>query len=666
MKQKGILKNESGNILIITIVLSAVLAGLVISGSQVLSSVQKDRLYRKEKDASEYAAAQVTALLQDQRFCSALFNGGYAGTAPGNHSFSSSKFPSGLLRNQVAELEENLKREHNFRIESIQLSNLQPNNSTERLKIFDVTVNLESVLQTNKHSILKKISIGSERKVNGSRIESQRMFLTLGENTGKCTLQKGIQSSIAVHSQKISCQALGGNFDTVTGNCRMQKFKVDVVSAGPGGKYKIEQITRTQETSPNNFTDAICQMELNLLRKDRASGSNYKPNNEFAWTQFCQKPQWSGCYYNGQNIQNGVEVPGVNEYQAKAKSVSNWTKEQVLQTIELRANRIVGPGMNSIKDQANVGINLKKMPSKGDLMFAAIGGGLPAIAMFGDAQSTVFASVVTLAALPIFGPFSPIVAVMLMPACNKARAIVTRVCRDGQMEIKNVRIETQKLKRFKCKWKGGTTVPVPDEMEIATMITNANGRLPAGMSVPVSNLDTEEKSIIAEINSMRSLQDVIASLNDNDGAEDISDMEPPDTRGLSKEDAAKLLDEYYRTLKSTDRIKQALKNKEASLVNGFNNEAANLIREYNGVKRDLQSIPAISQEPEDVERRSMLQNSLYNLETRLRNQRSLGESYYNTVAPTMASNADRKGWAQSVKSQVNSISETLGNPGQKI
>lgn len=670
-------KNNKGNMVIASILATAIISALVVTNTSTISSVLKNRVYRLEAESADQIYTRVINLLQDQRYCSQFFDTGYL-TSTGKYNFTKSKFPSGFMQKKVTDLQNHLKSSYSFEVNNIQLTNQQIINTTEPMKVFDVSVEIKSNDTSGMKSITSKV-LGSEKLLSGSRVESQRVFLTLGQRTGKCSLQKGLNENILNHSQKLACDAIGGQYNTKSGNCGVRRLKVDTVTSGP---YQYE-ITRPDIIQTQfNFTEALCNMELNLMRKDRTSTGGYQTDSRFAWTSLCQKPEWSGCRYNNQNIPNGTTVHNVREYSSKMKKVARWAQDRVSDTVYLRANKIVGPNMSVVGSLAKSQIDISGLPHVDKMAIHSILGGVGLGLLTGDVSMGVDTIVASMILGPVLGPIAVIGFAM---KCDKGRAYVTRVCKDGQMEVTRVRLRKQKYKKFKCRWRSAGTANVPSSEVIAEKILTADGKPPQPIKIPVVTFDNEEKEIINDINSLKSINDITIALKDTKDAAEvpIKNITLDIPKGLSASEVAALKEEHKKRQEAVDRISQAEINKETGLINSYVTQVTNAIKSYtstqnllNQSKSNLSSAKsalsnAVKNNPAGDH--SSLQNKVNSLSKKvsnltlqlssLKNQlislRASGVQYINASKSYPVKTSHRSDWEVTVVKSVNEITKNL-------
>lgn len=593
------LTNKNGNVLLIVIGIVGLLSLLVVGGAQVAKSIQKDRLYNKEKYAAEMVANTFAATLQDQRFCSSFFSGGFAGTsAPGakgvDYPFAAGSFSgpggsSSVIQKRINDLVVANQKQFKYQVDSIHLSNEQlisaaAAGQAEDQKTFDVSFNVSSTLtpaQQNRNSILGKLVVGTDKKVNDVIQEASRLTLTLGEKTGKCFLQKGTNSTTTFNLKQAACTALGGELvSTATGS----PFSMGASSAAGAltgtSVCKLQAVNngsiKTVATKTNfNFMDSLCQMELNLLMKEMPRAKYDRINRNNSWTKFCQQPQWSGCQEGVSSAQDpdGVggttytvgdqlilgSVPGSHPapsgtqyfsspYRNKAKfASSDYIQPGVTSSMDNKANRLMGTPPGYIGTTGiNTSINLTKSMSSGT--YAAVNVlagplGLWTAQFFkgGDIGTSSALIGINILAMSAFG--GPIglaigtLAVALLPKCNQARVNVIKTCRNGKMEWDAFSVDTQKrVKVFKCKWQTGPEYPLYDD---ATIVGMSPTTPLAPMSLPPQiPLSAQVAAMIAEINSLSSLADLIDSGVTSRDHESAPPTDPDEIAALATINAA--------------------------------------------------------------------------------------------------------------------------------
>lgn len=595
MSSKSLIRNQNGNVMIVAVALVALTGALIITGTSVLESNLKNRSYRIEQNGTQYAVSSAVTLLQDQRFCSAFFSSGY--NTPNNATYafeaqtmSGSTAFDGYMKSQISELKQKINKDYRIDIESIQLTNrVQIAKSTqgvndetvgvagEPLHIYDVSFQIRPTQGAGGITRNKVIGTNSVKKSGVVESPTERVTLTMGKDTGKCIVQKGVDVASGLNANVMACAAVGGRIDATTKLCRLDVYKIDVVDNMEVIQPKIVR------GSPANFSDALCQMELNILRKKRTPASGYKTSDlQYAWTQFCQKPQWSGCRdgATNQNIPLGATTDRIERVE-KAKSISKWVDSQAKTSMDVKSRRLFGyasggaqPDTSAFGKSSRWDRELNKWPLANANL---LGGALLVWAASGNGELAANVFAVNL----VFGPIGGVVFMMLAPKCDKARAIVKRTCVDGQMEVSSIRVETQKLKikkfKFTCPYSGphsDTNLPTDQALYDAVLKDQGKINLPGASVIKVDAIDLQADSVIQGINQVTSLAELVNTMK---GDEDWEDM---DMSGLSEKDRATL-----------DRILTAMSEKEKLLVNGFISDLSAALKSLEDVNKELSADP---------------------------------------------------------------------------
>lgn len=629
MNRKPILLNRKGNFVILSLGLTAVGGVVVMTGIQISQSILKDRLYQKEKINIEKASTSAISLLQDQSFCSAFFKGGYQQTGSGVFNFSGNNLAPGTpvaIADRINSLNNQLKGSTNFAVESIELSNAKVvNDSTlENLKIFDVSVNIKQ--NTNQNGSIFKVAYTGSYSKNVNLVDkSKRMYLVMGEKTGRCSLEKGLFADNIMNANKVACEAMGENFDSSTGRCKLKQLKVEQVVQS---QYQLNLLTNNVVTGNFDFANALCETELNLLKKDKGSGSGYNDNR--LWTHLCLKPQWAGCHAGGKNI----KIKGtrrITESQGKVKRLKSWAQPVLTTDARIKTGRNLAIRISD-KDAQKFANTPNISGGRGFSTAAGVatnflGGGLGMGILTGDIGTGLAVFGANLVFMSALGPLGLVVAPLLMPKCDKYRAHVERVCRDGNMEVKHIAIQTQKMKRFKCKWRNSKSInPISDEELISSIKNNNPGSLP---EAPVLSLADIEREALAEISHVQSIEDLI----DEDGestsiGESSSPYENPEQQRVF------------------ERILNAMESKEARVINDY----------LADVRKIILSIP--DRAPASSDNASTLLD-LTSKSNELKDLKNLAERYLATVGDKSNLTPSRRHRITMLESEVKDIDKTL-------
>ena len=221
-----------------------------------------------------------------------------------------------------------------------------------------------------------------------------------------------------------------------------------------------------------------------------------------------------------------------------------------------------------------------------------------------------------------FGPLGLIAAGALLPKCDKYRAFVTRTCQDGNMEIAKIEIQTQKMKRYRCRWKDAQKIETITDNDL---ITRVKSKRPVVLPViPVASLARLEADALAEINSMTSLQDLIESA---DGEEFDNSPNPMATTEEKQ---------------AFQRILNAMESKEVAIVDAY----------INHIKSLINGIPVVRSPATAAD--ATLLDGLNSTALKLKEQKDLGQAYIASLGDLSKLNSGQR-------SRVNSISAEIGN-----
>lgn len=500
------LNNSRGSVMLMGLGMITLATSMVIGVTLMANKEASQRLYERESLSIREINNSVQTLLSDQRFCSDFVKGGFAGT---NNSavipFKESSVKSSgnstyakRTREIIKEYQDKFKT-IGYEVNSIDLDNMlvtaDQGQAAEKTKTFDITVKISKINQ-NAGGIFKNVSFGKDGINRNNKLE--HISLALTEETGGCTVyKKAMTASTVIGSQALrdSCTSLGGTIDPNTFVCQLQKYNYLNGTDSNGFSDGVLDYSNKISNTSYNLSDALCEMEKNILRKDRKNvPSSYMSDKNKNWTNFCKKPQWGGCYEDGKYYSQG-ETRTVT-HGMKAKKIKNFVKQRQNKTLQRRVTRLyMTPPQSAnihsaLSINTNAGLNTTNA-AIGNLLLGGLGAGL----FGGDAGFGLQVAGLNFLAISAFGagPGVAVVAIViaLMGKCDKGRVHVTSVCRDGKMEDDSFVYQTQRRKRFKCKWNGGKTIATTSEESIADNVNKS-------VTKPNNNLLVYDHSILKD------------------------------------------------------------------------------------------------------------------------------------------------------------------------
>lgn len=531
------LGNNKGSVILMGLAMIALATSMVIGVTLMANKEASQRLYERESLSIREINNSVQTLLSDQRFCSDFVKGGFAGTTNGaTIAFKESSVKTSgnssyakRTREIVKEYQEKFKT-LGYEVDAVELDNMAvtaaQGQADEQTKTFDVTVKI-SKINKNSGGIFKNVNFGRNGINRNNKLE--HISLALTEETGGCTVyKKALASATVVGSQALrdSCTSLGGVIDPNTFVCQLQKYEQLNGTDSNGFSDGVLNYSKKISNTSYNLSDALCEMEKNILRKDRKNvPSSYTSDRNKNWTNFCKKPQWGGCYEDGKYYAQG-EGKSVT-HGMKAKRIKNFIKERQNKTLQRRVARLYMTPPQDAKISSDLSINKN---AGLNLMNAAIGnlllGGVGAALFSGDAGFGLQVAGLNFLAISAFGagPGVAVVAIViaLMGKCDKGRVHVTSICKDGKMEDDSFVYQTQRRKRFKCKWNGGNNIATSSEEDIASNVNKS-------VANPQKSLLAYDQSVLKDSDYANVSQKLIDKIAAEEEAQIIKEIRAANT-----------------------------------------------------------------------------------------------------------------------------------------
>lgn len=487
------LNNERGSVLLMGLGMIVLATSMIVAVTLMSGKEASQRKYDRERAAVNEINSNVQTLLADARFCNDFFRQGYAGTTNSTIPFKEASLKSSSASAYANRSKEVMKEytekfsRYGYEVESISLSDMAiqagVGQGNDNVKTFDVRVTVKKKGSGVSGGILDRVMFGKDGYNKANLIDHVSLAMT--EKTGSCTLyKKALAAATSVAGMKAledSCMSLGGIVDKNTFTCQLPKFEnlndhtADEIA--DGFTDGVLNFSKKKADTKFNFADALCEMEKNVLRKDRQNMSaSYLANNNKNWTNFCKKPQWGGCFANNRYYRQG-EIYNAPPKGMKAKAIKDFIKKRQNKTTERRFSRLyASPAQGSIADSLSIS-KINGLEDEQTQLSKYFGGGIAkALGLSGGFGITVGGISMTDLAIAAF-TFGAIgvVITLLLGGCDKGRVYVTQVCTDGKLEDNSFRYQTQKRKRFRCKWKSAKYVGTADEVTIATKIKGQIG-----------------------------------------------------------------------------------------------------------------------------------------------------------------------------------------------
>lgn len=641
------IKNNQGSAIVMGLGMIVMASSMVLAVSMMADKESSQRAGQREGLVIREIHNNLQILLTDPRFCSDFFSNGFAtnattinftpnaiGTAGGSQYVKRS-------REIIKEYQDKFKTQ-GFEVRSVELSTptVTPvaGQGKESMKFFDISVNIEKVSDTKNKGIYKFVKFGK----TGINRENPFEHLTVGFNqlTGGCSVYRknALQSAtVGMRALTDSCSSLGGKINPTTLICELPRFQFLEPAKYQEG---VLDYGNKQATSGYDFSDALCEMEKNILRKNRETNlANQLRTNpsthHMNWTNFCKKPEWGGCFYNNTYFVQGQTH--VRTHGMKAKQIKRFIGDRQEEATGRRVARLYMIPPQKVDVVEDFQIAERTELTKQIRIINKITGGAIGSA-FGEGvdeatANTIVAVGAMTAAVFSAGPAAIVVAILiaLLPKCDKGRVHVTRTCLDGMMEPSGFAYQTQRMKRFRCKWRGPKKVGVSDDAQIVQAI-NAQ----AGVNKPIKPYDPKildsgyikspisdkqmEADIIKEIKAAASLRQLIEEPDEYD-IEDPEEITDPNILKVFKDKEAQLLASNQTkinnlvndiaTVSSATTIDSATKAKLLSTVNAMLLE----LKDYNAYQKTVSPEVDTAKVQQQFNQLMQLRNQINSLNT---------------------------------------------------
>lgn len=266
---QAILRNNRGSALLMGLGMIVLASTMTIGVTLMANKEANQRRYERDSKAVKEINAGVQNLLSDQRFCSDIVKSKYSTTNNVKIPFTMSSLNSGSSyssrsRKILESYQKDIEIKHGYEVDAIELNNMKESTpqgqAGERIKTFDVTVHLKKI--KNKGGIFDKVSFGITGVNKNNKLD--HIALAFTEKTGLCTAYKKILAESSIDGNKSlidACKALGGSIDPSTFVCKLESFSEVASNRGV--------LDYSGKNSSLNLSDALCEMEKNLLRKMR-------------------------------------------------------------------------------------------------------------------------------------------------------------------------------------------------------------------------------------------------------------------------------------------------------------------------------------------------------------------------------------------------------------